>query len=67
MTMTERTQIYIDGTWTDGASHREPQSVRLTRGLIERTRVASIWFVPALAAAQRNNWWAAGIQSTTMF
>jgi len=65
MTMTERTQIYIDGTWTDGASTIENRNPSDTSDLIGRYAQADASHLDAaLAAARRAQpiWWAAGIQ-----
>jgi len=63
--MTERTQIYIDGTWTDGASTIENRNPSDTFDLIGRYAQADASHLDAaLAAARRAQpiWWAAGIQ-----
>ncbi|WP_372991928.1 aldehyde dehydrogenase family protein [Sulfitobacter sp.] len=63
--MTERTQIYIDGTWTDGASTIENRNPSDTSDLIGRYAQADASHLDAaLAAARRAQpiWWAAGIQ-----
>lgn len=63
--MIERTQIYIDGTWTDGASHIENRNPSDTSDLIGRYAQADASHLDAaLAAARRAQpvWWAAGIQ-----
>ncbi|MCX8228240.1 MAG: aldehyde dehydrogenase family protein, partial [Sulfitobacter sp.] len=63
--MTERTQIYIDGTWTDGASHIENRNPSDMSDLIGRYAQADASHLDAaLAAARRAQpiWWAAGIQ-----
>ena len=63
--MTERTQIYIDGTWTDGASHIENRNPSDMSDLIGRYAQADASHLgAALAAARRAQpiWWAAGIQ-----
>jgi len=63
--MTERTQIYIDGTWTDGTSHIENRNPSDTSDLIGRYAQADASHLDAaLAAARRAQpiWWAAGIQ-----
>lgn len=63
--MTERTQIYIDGTWTDGASHIENRNPSDTSDLIGHYAQADASHLDtALAAARRAQpiWWAAGIQ-----
>ncbi len=63
--MTERTQIYIDGTWTDGASHIENRNPSDTSDLIGQYAQADASHLDAaLTAARRAQpiWWAAGIQ-----
>lgn len=63
--MTKRTQIYIDGTWIDGASHIENRNPSDTSDLIGRYAQADASHLDAaLAAARRAQpiWWAAGIQ-----
>lgn len=63
--MTERTQIYIDGTWTDGTSHIENRNPSDTSDLIGRYAQADASHLDAaLAAARRAQpiWWNAGIQ-----
>jgi len=63
--MTERTQIYIDGIWRDGASTIENRNPSDTSDLIGRYAQADASHLDAaLAAARRAQpiWWAAGIQ-----
>lgn len=63
--MTERTQIYIDGTWTDGASHIENRNPSDTSDLIGHYAQADATHLDeALQAARRAQpiWWSAGIQ-----
>ena len=63
--MTERTQIYIDGTWTDGASHIENRNPSDTSDLIGCYAQADASHLDAAIAAARRAqpiWWAAGIQ-----
>lgn len=63
--MNARTEIYIDGNWTEGASTIENRSPSDTSDLIGHYAQADAAHVDAaLAAAQRAQpqWWAAGIQ-----
>ncbi len=63
--MTERTQIYIDGTWTDGASQIENRNPSDTTDLIGLYAQADASHLnEALVAARRAQpiWWGAGIQ-----
>lgn len=63
--MTKRTQIYIDGTWTDGASHIENRNPSDMSDLIGHYAQADASHLDAaLAAARRAQpiWWGAGIQ-----
>ncbi|WP_193142393.1 MULTISPECIES: aldehyde dehydrogenase family protein [unclassified Meridianimarinicoccus] len=63
--MTDRTQLYIDGTWSDGASQIENRNPSDTSDLIGMYAQADASQLDeALAAARRAQpqWWAAGIQ-----
>ncbi|PLS22626.1 aldehyde dehydrogenase family protein [Neptunicoccus cionae] len=63
--MTNRTQLYIDGLWTDGASQIENRNPSDTSDLIGMYAQADAGQLDtALAAARRAQpaWWAAGIQ-----
>ncbi|WP_069298320.1 aldehyde dehydrogenase family protein [Neptunicoccus sediminis] len=63
--MTDRTQLYIDGSWTDGASQIENRNPSDTSDLIGMYAQADAGQLDtALAAARRAQpaWWAAGIQ-----
>lgn len=63
--MTDRTQLYIDGTWSDGASQIENRNPSDTSDLIGMYAQADASQLDtALSAARRAQpiWWAAGIQ-----
>ena len=63
--MTDRTQLYIDGTWSDGASQIENRNPSDTSDLIGTYAQADATQLDAaLDAARRAQplWWAAGIQ-----
>ncbi|SEQ83249.1 aldehyde dehydrogenase (NAD+) [Loktanella sp. DSM 29012] len=63
--MTERTQLYIDGTWTEGASQIENRNPSDTSDLIGMYAQADAGQLDqALEAARvaQPAWWAAGIQ-----
>lgn len=63
--MTDRTQLYIDGSWTDGASQIENRNPSDTSDLIGMYAQADAGQLDtALGAARRAQpaWWAAGIQ-----
>ena len=63
--MTDRTQLYIDGTWSDGAAQIENRNPSDTCDLIGMYAQADASQLDvALAAARRAQplWWAAGIQ-----
>lgn len=63
--MTDRTQLYIDGTWSDGASQIENRNPSDTSDLIGMYAQADASHLDAaLDAARRAQpiWWAAGIQ-----
>ncbi|WCR11513.1 aldehyde dehydrogenase family protein [Paracoccus stylophorae] len=63
--MTDRTQLYIDGTWSDGASQIENRNPSDTSDLIGMYAQADASQLDAaLDAARRAQplWWAAGIQ-----
>ena len=63
--MTDRTQLYIDGTWSDGASQIENRNPSDTSDLIGiYAQADASQLDAALDAARRAQplWWAAGIQ-----
>jgi aldehyde dehydrogenase (NAD+) len=63
--MTDLTQLYIDGAWTDGATQIENRNPSDTSDLIGMYAQADASQLDAaLAAARRaqSKWWAAGIQ-----
>ena len=63
--MTDRTGIYVDGEWSDGAGQIENRNPSDTSNLIGRYAQADASHLDAaLAAARRAQplWWAAGIQ-----
>jgi aldehyde dehydrogenase (NAD+) len=65
MTMTERTQIYINGDWTDGASQIENRNPSDTSDLIGHYAQADTSHLDTALAAARHAqpiWWGAGIQ-----
>ena len=63
--MADRTGIYVDGEWSDGASRIENRNPSDTSDLIGRYAQADASHLDAaLVAARRAQplWWAAGVQ-----
>ncbi|SFU15908.1 aldehyde dehydrogenase family protein [Sedimentitalea nanhaiensis] len=63
--MTDRTQLYIDGTWSDGASqieNRNPSDISDLIGMYAQADASQLDTALEAARQAQPLWWAAGIQ-----